>query len=322
MLNAWTVAWPNKLASQLTEYWKDKISVKLFTLTSRHTCSEQSPVVADKLKVKASPMSIEVSTGSCSTTQATAIFPLWNSAFTKSLLLSKISIDKGVSENCTIELPGISPMASKQSWYKTASAGKVTPETVASVQPTLINPSVSVLKFAAPRPAKLNPWTVAFPNTAASQLIEYWKDTISWKFCVVTSTQICSPQLRVASAIVNCNGEGLGLVVVSTGSSTISQVMVATPFWKVGAKILPATSTTSIAKGVSEKSISNVPEALSTTSKHKSNNTWLSGTVIPAKVASSQPTRTIPAVFVLKLASESPSKLKFCTVATPKVSAL
>ena len=109
-----------------------------------------------------------------------------------------------------------------------------------------------------------------------------------------------------------------GVTIVSTGGGASSHVIIKAPPRRLGFKILPPTSTASIANGVLEKSTSKLPTVFAPISKHKSNNTWSSGSDAPNNVASSQPTLIAPGSAKLKLFSVIPAKPKFCTLAVPK----
>ena len=96
-----------------------------------------------------------------------------------------------------------------------------------------------------------------------------------------------------------------------------SQITLILPPEKAGFKNAKFLSTTSMEVGVPEKSIIVFSMGSSTASKQTWKITWSSGKVTPVTKVSSQPTRKIPAVLLLKLPVLRSGIPKFCTVAVP-----
>ena len=312
------VAAPNCVPSQFNECWKATKLLKPVVLTSTHTCSPQLPVAFETLILNGVVLvegvgGSSVSVASSITPQVMVAVPFCNVGIIGFPAKSIISMGTGELENWIGRVPLVVVDTSKQTWYKTWSASSVTPCKEVSSQPTLNTPDVVALKLAVFKSGKPN-WVIwAVPKSIASQIKECWKAKTFVNPEVLTSTHICSPQLPATSEILSVKSV-LELVGVVSISSHITATL---PSVKAGFNGIPSLSIISIGVGLPEKEMGEVRVAPEEAVKHNWNNTSPSGTVIPAKEGSSQPTRAWPAKSVLKLLAVSPSKLKFCTVAVP-----
>ena len=313
-----TLAVPNCGPSQFKVCWKETILLKPLVVTSKQIWLPQVPLALDRLILKSvgivTPPPVSPPPVSA---QVMVTCPLVKVGVNSVPAAFTTSNAKGVPVNWTREAL-FSLFPTKQSWNSTCPSDASIPCRLGSSHPICTVPGVAVLKLVAVKLGNPICWTVAVPNKLASQFMEYWKDNISSKPLVVTSTQTCSPQLAVAVEAAKLRAAG-GVVVPPVSP----QLILIPPFWTAGEIWLPATSTTSITVGELVKAIAINPlEAVAGISKQISYNTKLSVRLMPLSELSSQPILNCPGTVVLKFSIDisgipkaetwaDPSKLAF-----------